>query len=131
MIIMEQYFQDVTGGYEIPDVKGTTTYYPNAVKEHWENMFYKSSATTNNDCSTQVGVLDSVKVPFGTIPVSFADGHTKAMAPGDFLGKTPTYQQYLGVPYSSYSCAATAAYYDTAVSSLPTQVHAWPLWGLQ
>lgn len=131
-IIMEQYFQDVIGGFEIPDVKGNTTYYPLAVKEHWENMFYKTLATgTNNDCSTQIGVIDPVKVPFGVVPVSFADGHTKALAPGDILGKTPTYQQYLGVPYSNSVCGATAAYFNTAVNSLPTQVQPWPFWGLQ
>ena len=129
LILTEQWFFPVTGALTVPSSGPIVTNYPPAFKEHWAAMFYKLGGS--GACGVQNGVIDSTKVPFGVIPVGFADGHAKAMAVGDFLAKTPTYQEYTGVPLSTFACAPFAAHFNAAVNSLtlpPTGT--WPLWGL-
>lgn len=131
LIMTEQWFQPVTGGFEVPSSGPVVTYYPVASKEHWAAMFYKVNATTGdpNNCRAIMGQIDSTKVPFGVVPVGFADGHVKALPVGDFLAKTPTYTQFTGAAYSSTICNPTAAYYNSAVTAI--NAGSWPLWGLQ
>jgi prepilin-type N-terminal cleavage/methylation domain-containing protein len=128
MLIMEQAEISVVGGYE----SGTTsnhidlTYYPLAVKEHWSGYFYQPGGT--GACKEQVGVIDPVTCPFQTVPLSYADGHTKAIAPGQFLANTPTAAQY-GLSFNHYLCPiAEAAYYGNGTPIVTTGV--WPMWGL-
>ena len=54
--------------------------------------------------------MDSKAVPFSVIPISYADGHTKAISVGQFLANTPTSAQY-GIPFDKASCAVGMAYY--------------------
>jgi len=127
MLMMEETSLSVVGGYEA----GTTgndfnlTYYPLAVKEHWEGYFYKQGGT--GPCNTQVGVLDPTNSPFaGSVPLSYCDGHTKAIPVGQFLANTPTAQQY-GLS-GNISCTITAAYFGKGTPSWVAG--AWPMWGL-
>ena len=129
MILTEQWFFPVTGAVTIPASGTVVTNYPPAIKEHWFAMFYKNSATSNPATCSTVPTVDTTKVPFGVVPVGFADGHTKAMPVGDFLGKTPTYQQAFGAPLSSFACSPFASHFNTAVTAV--QAGSWPFWGLQ
>jgi prepilin-type N-terminal cleavage/methylation domain-containing protein len=129
MLLMEQTSESVIGGYEA----GTTsnglnlTYYPLAVREHWEGYFYQQGGT--GPCKSQVGVMDLTNAPFAeSVPLSYCDGHTKAIAAGQFLANTPTYQQY-GLP-SNVSCTITAAYYGSSSAPPTWTAGAWPMWGL-
>jgi prepilin-type N-terminal cleavage/methylation domain-containing protein/prepilin-type processing-associated H-X9-DG protein len=128
MITIEQWFHVVTGGYEIPSNNATTTYYPAAMREKWENAFLKTGGS--GYCGNQIGVVDPTKVPFGVVPVGFADGHVKAMNPNDILGKSPSMDQY-GVPHSTNYCYPTAAYFSSSLNSKPAYQGSWPFWGLQ
>jgi len=128
MLIMEQISESVVGGYE----SGTTgssktlTYYPLAVKEHWQGYFYKQGGS--GPCNSQLGVLDPNSAPFAeSVPLSYCDGHTKAIAAGQFLANTPTAAQF-GLSYNSYLCSITAAYYGNGNPSWTAG--AWPMWGL-
>jgi len=127
MLLMEQTTASVVGGYEA----GTTanhlnlTYYPLAVKEHWMGYFYKQGGS--GPCGSQVGVLDPVSSPFAnSVPLSYCDGHTKAIPAGQFLANTPTYSQF-GLSGNVY-CGITAAYYGNGTPSWTAG--AWPMWGL-
>lgn len=129
LLMTEQWFFPVTGAFTVPSSGPTVTNYPPAFKEHWAAMFYKSGGT--GDCGTQTGVIDNTKVPFGVVPVGYADGHTKAIPVGKFLADTPTYAQYTGSSLSSAVCSPFAAHYNTSVNTLnlpPTGT--WPFWGL-
>ncbi len=126
--MMEQTSDCVVGGYE----SGTTgneltlTYYPLAVKEHWQGYFYKPGGT--GPCGEQDGVLDPTTAPFAeSVPLSYCDGHTKAIPAGQFLANTPTAAQY-GLSFNSYLCGITAAYYGNG-TPIVTQGQ-WPMWGL-
>lgn len=129
-LIMEQIDQSVVGGYEY----GTTTtlnqvltLYPLAVKEHWEGYFYKNGTTDNNDCfaTTQ---LDPVAAPFSeSVPLSFCDGHTKAVQVGQFLANTPTAAQF-NLSYNTYLCGFGVSFYG---NGQPKWNQPWPMWGLQ
>jgi prepilin-type N-terminal cleavage/methylation domain-containing protein len=132
MLIMDQAIASVVGGYE----SGTTsndfdlTYYPLAVKETFESIFYQlgGTKTSANPCGTQIGVLDNATVPYGTIPLSYCDGHTKAIPPGAFLANTPSAAQY-GLTLNKYLCGPdTAAFYGNGTPVLTTGVY--PMWGL-
>jgi prepilin-type N-terminal cleavage/methylation domain-containing protein len=130
MLIMEQVGSEVVGGYEYGTTSGNKdlTYYPLAVKEHWEGYFYQQQAhDTNHDCYSN-GIIDNVTAPFNeSVPLSYADGHTKALQVGAFLADTPTAAQY-GLSYSHYICSLGAAFYG---SGQPAWTQAWPLWGLE
>ena len=128
MLLMEQINQAVVGGYESGTTANhyTLTYYPLAVKEHWQGYFYKSGGT--GPCGAQVGVLDPNSAPFAeSVPLSYCDGHTKAIPAGQFLANTPTAAQY-GLSYNSYLCSLTAAYYGNGTPIVTTGT--WPMWGL-
>ncbi len=128
MLIMEQTTYSVVGGYEA----GTTsnhinlTYYPMAVKEHWSGYFYKTGGT--GTCGEQVGVVDPTTAPFAaSVPLSYCDGHAKAIPVGQFLANTPTAAQY-GLTFNHYLCPVSAAYYGNGTPSWTAG--AWPMWGL-
>lgn len=128
MLIMEQVAGSVVGGYEAGTSadKTTLTYYPAAFKEHWSAYFYKTGGT--GPCKEQVGVLDPTTAPFaGQVPLSYADGHTKTIAVGQFLANTPTASQF-GLSFSKYLCPISAAYYGNGT---PAWTQPWPMWGLQ
>lgn len=129
MLMTEQWFFPITGALSVPATGQTVTAYPPAFKEHWAAMFYKNGGA--GACGVQDGQIDSTKVPFGVVPVGYADGHTKAVSVGKFLADTPTYSQFTGAPLSTAACAPFASHYNTAVNSLtlpPTGT--WPFWGM-
>jgi len=127
MLIMDQNTYSVTGAYESGTTANeyTLTYYPIAVKEHWSGYFYQTGG--NGACKEQVGVIDPITVPFNTIPLSYCDGHTHSIAPGQFLANTPTAAQF-GLSFSKYLCGVTAAYYGNGTPSYVAG--SWPMWGL-
>jgi len=128
MLLMEQTSECVVGGYESGTTSNnlTLTYYPLAVKEHWEGYFYEPNGT--GPCKEQDGVLDPTSAPFAeSVPLSYCDGHTKAIAAGQFLANTPTAAQF-GLSFNKYLCPITAAYYGNGT---PSWTQNWPMWGLQ
>ncbi|HWD41709.1 MAG TPA: prepilin-type N-terminal cleavage/methylation domain-containing protein [Fimbriimonas sp.] len=132
MLIMEQTLISVVGGYEggTTSNRKTLTYYPLAVKEHWQAYFYKPGGS--GPCGEQDNVLDPTAAPFAeTVPLSFCDGHTKAMAVGQFLANTPTAEQY-GVSLGGTNLCqlGQAAYYGSS-NAAPQWTQPWPMWGLQ
>jgi len=128
MLLMEQTNLSVVGGYEAgtsSDQK-TLTYYPLAIKEHWQGYFYKTGGS--GPCKEQTGVIDPTTAPFAqSIPLSYCDGHTKAVALGQFLANTPTAAQY-GISFGTKMCTITAAYFG---GGTPHWTQPWPMWGLQ
>jgi prepilin-type N-terminal cleavage/methylation domain-containing protein len=133
MLFTEQWFFPVTGAMQVPGAGSlpTVTSYPPAFKEHWMAMFYKQDATANpsSSCWTN-NVIDTNKVPFGVVPVGFADGHAKAIPVGDFLAKTPTFQQYTGQPLdTAFSCGLFASYYNNNINSISVPAGSYPFWG--
>ena len=131
MLIMEQAQFEVVGGLEWGTTSTshkTLTYYPLAVKEHWLGYFYNLGTTDNTDCFATT-TLDSNSAPFAeSVPLSYCDGHTKAIPVGQFLANTPTSAQY-GINYSTKACVQAAAYFYN--TSQPTWTQPWPMWGLQ
>lgn len=102
------------------------TSYPFAVREMWRTSFYKRD-TTRPGCRT-TNVIDPRKVPFsGTVPLSFVDGHTKAISVGAFLAATPTADDYRVT--SRPVCGLGAGMW--AVGETPMWTGSWPMWGLE
>jgi len=130
MLIMEQTNSSIVGGYESGTTSGhiTLTYYPLAVKEHWEGYFYNTGGS--GPCGSVVGSIDPASAPFAqSVPLSYTDGHAKAIPVGQFLANTPTAAQY-GLSYNSYLCGIydTATYYGNGTPIVTTGVY--PMWGL-
>ena len=131
MLMMEQTGKSLVGGYEY----GTTssglelTYFPLAVKEHWEGYFYQPGGT--GPCGEIDGKLDLTTAPFAeSVPLSYCDGHTKAIPAGQFIANTPFASQ-IGLKFSSYLCpwaGSDAAYYGNGTPTVT--VGSWPMWGL-
>lgn len=129
LILTEQWFYPVTGGFEIPGNTQTTTYYPPAIREHWQQMFNKLDPNATVSTCYAGNTIDPTKVPFGVVPVGYADGHVKVIAVGQFLANTPTFAQLTGqTTVDKYACPPFAAYYNNAVTALQS-VNA-PMWGL-
>jgi prepilin-type N-terminal cleavage/methylation domain-containing protein len=131
LLTTEQSFFDVTGAWETNYNGQTTPYWPAAFKEHWEALFMKSGGT--GDCGVQTGVVDPTKVPFNVIPIGFADGHVKSIAPGQFLANSPTYAEYVGQPLDTGVCKYFAAYGFGSFSGTPALSAGggkYPMWGL-
>jgi hypothetical protein len=102
-----------------------------AVREHWQAYFYQTGGT--GPCGENDSVLDPASAPFSEIvPLSYCDGHTKAVAVGQFLGNTPTAAQY-GVSLGGTNLCELgyAAYYNGSSSAAPAWTQPWPMWGLQ
>ncbi len=125
MLVMEQPFHAEIGAWEDSSLE-EVTYYPMALQEHWRAVYYKQGGTYACGASDTV---DPKAVPFNVIPVSYCDGHTKAIPPGKLLSLSPTIADYTlpGSP-SSY-CAPAAAWFGAPVK--PTWTKPWPFWGLQ
>ncbi len=125
MLVMEQPFHAEIGGWE--DGSGNSVnYYPMALKEHWRAIYYKQGGTY--DCGAS-DTVDPKSVPFGVIPVSYTDGHTKAIAPGQLLANSPTIAEYTIPGSASSFCTPAAAWFGAAQA--PTWAKPWPFWGLQ
>jgi len=127
MIVMELINASYVGAMEWPTSGPTVGYYPLAIREHWQAVFYKTGGS--GPCSEQTGVIDPTAVPFANnVPLSYADGHTKVIAVGQFLANTPTAAQY-GNPFSTAACylTPTSFYYESAQ---PSWTQPWPMWGL-
>jgi len=128
MLLMEQTSLSIVGGYEGGTTSNdyTLTYYPLAVKEHWQGYFYMPGGT--GACGEIDGTLDPTTAPFAeSVPLSYTDGHTKAIPAGQFLANTPTAAQY-GLKMNKYLCPLTATYYGNGTPIITTGV--WPMWGL-
>jgi len=128
MLIMEQTTYSIVGPYEA----GTTSnninvpYYPMAVREHWSGYFYQPGGT--GSCGEQVGVIDPTSAPFAaSVPLSYCDGHAKAIPVGQFLANTPTAAQF-GISFGSHLCPIKSGYYGYGTPSWTAG--AWPMWGL-
>jgi len=132
MIVVEQPFQSVTGAITYPyntpaGQEARSTYYPIAVREHWQAIFYKLGGTGPCNTTTE---LDTKASPFmNQVPLSYADGHSKVISVGQFLANTPTAAQY---GFSSFTpfCTVTASYNNSG-NVKPTWTQPWPMWGLQ
>jgi prepilin-type N-terminal cleavage/methylation domain-containing protein len=129
-LIMEQIQLSVVGAYDYgSNASGTSeTLYPLAVKEHWEGYFYTNGTSDpNHDCKA-TSTLDPVAAPFQeSVPLSYCDGHTKALPVGQFLAQTPTASQYLADGYSKYICGLYTSFYG---SGAPNTALVYPFWGL-
>jgi len=132
-LIMEQIDLSVVGAYDYgSNASGTTeTLYPLAVKEHWEGYFYNDytgGADPQKDCGGN-GTLDSTAAPFQeTVPISYCDGHVKALPVGAFLANTPTAAQYLSGGYSKYAlCGFYTSFYS---DGSPNTNLDYPFWGM-
>ena len=126
MIVMEQVNASYVGAIEWPNTGQTVGYYPLAIREHWQAAFYKTGGT--GPCN-ETTTIDPVTVPFaGQVPISYADGHAKTLAVGQFLANTPSSAEY-GIPFNKAVCSltATAFYYN---SSAPSWTKPWPMWAL-
>jgi prepilin-type N-terminal cleavage/methylation domain-containing protein len=133
MLLMDQITYSVVGPYEAQTTsnKYDLTVYPIAVKEHWEGYFYQPGGT--GPCGEIDGTVDTTAAPYtGTVPLSYTDGHTKAIAIGQFLANTPTAAQY-GLAFSAYEfCGTYGEYYaSTNPSPTPSWTQPWPMWALQ
>jgi prepilin-type N-terminal cleavage/methylation domain-containing protein len=124
MVLMEQAYLAAAGGLEWPTDTQTVTYFPLAIREHWQGVFYTSGG--NGPCG-ETTTIDSKAVPFNVVPLSYADGHTKAISVGQFLANTPTSAEY-GFPFDAASCSIAMAYYFEP--NQPTWTQSWPMWGL-
>jgi len=130
LLTTEQWFEVVTGAWETNYNGQETPYWPAAFKEHWEAMYYKSGG--NGDCGVQTGQVDTTKAPFGVVPIGYADGHTKAIAVGAFIGNTPTFSQYTGAALDTTVCGGFAAYGSGSLTTPQIAAGAglFPMWGL-
>jgi hypothetical protein len=132
MLLMEQTLVSVVGGYEAGTTSNSLnlTYYPLAVKEHWQAYYYKTGGS--GPCMEQDGVLDPTAAPFSeSVPLSYTDGHTKAIPVGQFLANTPTASQFgISLGGSNLCELGNAAYYGGS-SAAPVWTQPWPMWGLQ
>jgi prepilin-type N-terminal cleavage/methylation domain-containing protein len=129
-LLMEQIQQSVAPVYEYGTTSGgyNLTVYPEAVREHWDGYFHNISTTSGNkhDCYS-TGVLDPTAAPFNeSVPISYCDGHTKALQVGAFLAQTPTASQYLPGFYYKYGCGFFAVAYS---SGAPVTNALTPFWG--
>jgi len=126
MLLMEQPFHAEIGAWEDASTE-VVNYFPMALREHWRAIYFKQGGTYACGASDQV---DPKSVPFNVIPVSYCDGHTKAIAPGQLLALSPSITDYVipGASASSF-CAPAAAWYGAA--GAPTWTQPWPFWGLQ
>ncbi len=127
MLVMEQPFHAEIGAWE--DGSGNSVnYYPMALKEHWKAIYYKNDPASSQPCKA-TDTVDSKSVPFGVIPIGYADGHAKAISPGQLLANSPSISEYT-IPGSANSfCTPAAAWYGAAQA--PTWQKPWPFWGLQ
>jgi prepilin-type N-terminal cleavage/methylation domain-containing protein len=130
LLVTEQWFEVVTGGWELNYNGSETPYWPAAFKEHWEAMFYKSGGT--GDCGVQTGIVDPTKVPFNVVPIGYADGHVKSISPGQFIGNTPTFEQYTGSALNTAVCTGFAAFGSGSLTTPMIQAGSgqYPMWGL-
>jgi len=127
-LIMEQISLSVVGAYDYnSNATGTSeTLYPLAVREHWAGYFYTNGAK-NKDCYATT-TLDATAAPFAeSVPLSYCDGHTKAIPAGQFMANTPTAAEYLGDGYSNYICGFYTSFYGSGAPN--TNMNA-PFWGL-
>ncbi len=128
MIVMEEINYSYVGAMEWPTTNvPSLTYYPMAVREHWQAAFFRTGGT--GPCGEQTGVIDPTAVPFANnVPLSYCDGHSKVIAVGQFLANTPYATQY-GNPFSAAACLQypTSFYYE---GSQPSWTQPWPMWGL-
>jgi prepilin-type processing-associated H-X9-DG protein len=93
-------------------------------------MFYKSGGT--GDCGVQTGIVDPTKVPFNVVPIGYADGHVKSISPGQFIGNTPTFEQYTGSALNTAVCTGFAAFGSGSLTTPMIQAGSgqYPMWGL-
>lgn len=109
-------FSDSSSGTE------SRTVYPFAVREAWKPYFYQ----TDNNCVSN-NTVDNSRIPFaGTVNISYADSHTKALSVGQFLANTPSASEY--VVSSRPACGLGSGAWT--VSGKPVWTKEWPMWGL-
>lgn len=127
LLVIEQPWYAIIGGYEYPGNVSNPTYYPMAIREHWQATFYTQGGT--GPCG-ETTTVDSKSVPFANnVPISYCDGHTKVLAVGQFLANSPSYTEY-GLPWSTNWCQPAAAYFISGGGVQPTWTKPWPMWGL-
>lgn len=84
------------GSVDSQGITPTVTIYPAAIREFWR---YKLMKGTIADCiaGTSGTEPDSAKIASGGVTVGFTDGSAKFLNAGNFLGRTPSKLEYLGV----------------------------------
>jgi len=130
-ILMEGPFNAVVPAMNVYGTPSSTSY-PLAVREHWMGWFYNQGGTGPCNSTT---VLDPTMSPFSQqVPMSFCDGHTKAMPVGQFLANTPTSAQYsvsTGTTCFGYAGPNGSVYANIHITGTPSWTQSWPMWGLQ
>jgi prepilin-type N-terminal cleavage/methylation domain-containing protein len=88
------------GTMDAEGVGPTMKVYPVAIREFWQ---YRLMQGTQADCiaRTAGGIADGSKMPALGITVGYTDGHAKFLPAGDFLARTPSKSEYLGVSAAS------------------------------
>ncbi|MCU0317344.1 MAG: prepilin-type N-terminal cleavage/methylation domain-containing protein [Fimbriimonadaceae bacterium] len=109
---------------------GEQTVYPMAIREYWRAIFLRNAG----GCNT-TEEIDPVAAPAGGLTVGFADGSAKFLQVRNFLGQTPTLNEYvpgaaLPGPMGSNCRNARSAYNYTGGPSTPNINLNAPLWGL-
>lgn len=109
------------------------TVYPMGVREWWR---YKLMKGTQADCIARTSGLepDGSKIAAGGMAIGRADGSAKFMSAGEFLAKTPTKLEVLGVadsgPTSGYSfgndCLNPPG--NVGIVGINTNIN-YPMWG--
>jgi prepilin-type N-terminal cleavage/methylation domain-containing protein len=127
MVVMEQPTASYVGGVEWPtSAVQELTYYPAAIREHWQAVFYTQGGS--GPCG-ETTTLDPTAAPFaGNVPIGYADGHAKAISVGQFLALTPTAAQY-GIGFNGQQCSITTTGFYLH-STQPSWTQPWPFWGL-
>ncbi|MDX2065737.1 MAG: prepilin-type N-terminal cleavage/methylation domain-containing protein [Fimbriimonadaceae bacterium] len=84
------------GSVDSQGVGPTVTIYPPAIREFWR---YKLMRGTVADCIAGTSGLepDAAKIASGGVTVGFTDGSARFLTAQNFLSRTPTKLEYLGV----------------------------------
>jgi prepilin-type N-terminal cleavage/methylation domain-containing protein len=126
MLLVELVNNDINFAPQFLDSSSGTverTGYPFAVQEAWRPYFFRTDFST---CAS-TNVPDNARVPFANnINIGYADGHSKALSVGAFMGLTPTAAQY-GIS-SRPACGLGSG--SWTISSRPVWTQPWPFWGL-
>ena len=125
MLLMEQPYHAEIGAWE-DSSNNTVGYYPMALREHWHAIYMTQGGS--GPCG-ETNTPDPKSAPFNVIPVSYTDGHTKAIAVGQLMANSPTLSDYTIPGSASSFCKPAAAWFGAAVA--PTWSKSWPFWGLQ
>ncbi|MGV3615390.1 MAG: prepilin-type N-terminal cleavage/methylation domain-containing protein [Fimbriimonas sp.] len=112
----------------------TVTIYPPAIREFWRYKLMKGSVA---DCVAQTSGTepDASKIASGGVTIGRTDGSAKFLGAGQFLAKTPTKLEYLGVsggPTAGWTFQDDCRYVTSGNLGFvkPNTAIEYPMWGL-